>query len=176
MNPKKPRPKPIASGWIALAAGLTLLIVSIALAAWNTAHANDAPDFDLPALDGGQLQLSSFRGKVVLLNFWATWCVPCREEMPDLEAAQTRYGDQGLAVIGVNIAETAALARAFVDEVGVTFPIVLDEDVSMAASFRVSGLPVSILIDRHGIIVYRHYGQFHPKQIGEQIQPLLDKP
>jgi cytochrome c biogenesis protein CcmG/thiol:disulfide interchange protein DsbE len=172
----KPPRKPLSSGWVALAAGLTLFILSIGLAAWNNSRPDYAPNFNLPTLKGGQLESSSLRGHVVLLNFWASWCVPCREEMPDLEAAQQRYKAQGLDIVGMNVNETREVAQAFVDELGVTFPIVLDDKAQTTGSFGVSGLPVSFLIDREGVIVYRHIGQFHPNEIDAQVAPLLARP
>jgi len=118
-----------------------------------------APDFTLPTLSGAPIRLSELRGKVVLLNFWATWCVPCRTEMPTLEALYQRYKDRGLEVLAVNVDMlSTAGVEAFVKEVTVTFQIVLDPSWSVARAYRVLGLPTTYLIDRGGNVVVRRGG------------------
>lgn len=119
-----------------------------------------APDFTLPTLSGGPIRLSELRGKVVLLNFWATWCVPCRTEMPSLEALYQRYQDRGLEVLAVNLDMlSTAGVEAFVQEGGVTFRIALDPSWSTARNYRVVGLPTTYLIDRGGNLVVREVGE-----------------
>src|SRR6266851_5979985 len=119
-----------------------------------------APDFTLPTLSGAPIRLSDLRGKVVLLNFWATWCVPCRTEMPSLEALYQRQKDAGLAGLAVNLDMlSTAGVEAFVQEVAVTFPIVLDPSWSTAQVYRVVGLPTTYLIDRAGNVVVREVGE-----------------
>jgi len=119
-----------------------------------------APDFTLPRLSGGTIRLADFRGKVVLLNFWATWCVPCRMEMPALEALYQRHKDAGLAVLAINM-DTLSTAgvEAFVQEVMVTFPVALDPSWSIARGYRVLGLPTTYFIDRAGDVVVREVGE-----------------
>ncbi len=119
-----------------------------------------APDFTLPTLSGAPIRLADLRGHVVLLNFWATWCVPCRTEMPSLEALYQRQKDAGLAVLAVNLDMlSTAGVEAFVQEVAVTFPIVLDPSWSTAQVYRVVGLPTTYLIDRAGNVVVREVGE-----------------
>jgi peroxiredoxin/Cu/Ag efflux protein CusF len=119
-----------------------------------------APDFALPTLSGGSLRLADIRGKVVLLNFWATWCVPCRTEMPAIEALSQRYKDQGLQVVGINMDVLSTTSvEAFVKEVGVTFPILLDPSWTTARAYKVVGLPTTYLIDRSGNVVVREVGE-----------------
>jgi thiol-disulfide isomerase/thioredoxin len=119
-----------------------------------------APDFTLPALSGDTIRLTAFQGKVVLLNFWATWCIPCRTEMPTLEALHQRYKDAGLAVLTVNMDTlSTASVEAFVQEVAVTFPIGLDPSWSTARVYGVLGLPTTYLIDRKGNVVVREVGE-----------------
>jgi thiol-disulfide isomerase/thioredoxin/Cu/Ag efflux protein CusF len=118
-----------------------------------------APDFALPTLSGETIRLSDLRGKVVLLNFWATWCVPCRTEMPTLEELYQRYKERGLEVVAVNLdALSTAGVEAFLKEVAVTFRIVLDPSWSAAQVYRVLGLPTTYLIDRVGNVVVREIG------------------
>ena len=119
-----------------------------------------APDFTLPTLSGGTIRLADFRDQVVLLNFWATWCVPCRMEMPALEALYQRHKDAGLAMLAINL-DTLSTAgvEAFAQEVRVTFPVLLDPSWSIARAYRVLGLPTTYLIDRAGNVVVREVGE-----------------
>jgi thiol-disulfide isomerase/thioredoxin len=119
-----------------------------------------APDITLPTLSGAFIHLADVRGKVVLLNFWATWCVPCRTEMPTLEELYQRYRDRGLEVVAVNLDMLSTPGvEAFVKEVGVTFPIVLDPSWATARAYRVVGVPTTYLIDRAGNVVVREVGE-----------------
>lgn len=119
-----------------------------------------APDFTLPTPLGASIRLSDRRGKVVLVNFWATWCMPCRREMPTMEALYQRYKDQGLEVLAVNLDMLSpAGVKAFVKEVAVTFHVVLDPSWSTAPAYRVVGLPTTYLIDRAGNVVVREVGE-----------------
>lgn len=131
-----------------------------AQSASSPAAAFQAPDFTLPTLSGESVRLSGFRGKVVLLNFWATWCVPCRTEMPTIEDLYQRYKDRGLEVVAVNLdALSTAGVEAFVKEVAVSFRIVLDPAWTTARAYRVVGLPTTYLIDRAGNVVVREVGE-----------------
>lgn len=119
-----------------------------------------APDFALPLRSGGTMRLADLRGKVILLNFWATWCVPCRTEMPALETLYQRHKEAGLVVLAINMDRlSSAGLEAFVKEVAVTFPIVLDPAWSTARLYQVRGLPTTYLIDRAGNIVVREVGE-----------------
>lgn len=112
-----------------------------------------APDFQLRTLGGTVARLSDYRGQFVLLNFWASWCGPCRGETPDLEAFYRQYRDRGLVVLGVNQQEPEGTARSFAELFGVTYPILLDRNGGVSDGYRVStGLPISFFIDREGVI------------------------
>jgi peroxiredoxin/Cu/Ag efflux protein CusF len=118
-----------------------------------------SPDFTLPALAGNPIRLSDLRGKVVLLNFWATWCVPCRTEMPAIEALYQRYQEQGLEVVGVNMDKlSVTTVETFIRDVRTTFPIGLDPSWTVAEMYKVVGLPTTFLLDRTGHIVVREVG------------------
>jgi peroxiredoxin len=110
-----------------------------------------APDINLTTVTGDTFALSSLRGKPVVLNFWATWCPPCREELPAFQAASQRYAGQ-VDIIGVNQVEPAAGVAAFAQRFGLTFPIPLDTNNDVSRRYAVRGLPTTFFIDRDGII------------------------
>jgi thiol-disulfide isomerase/thioredoxin len=119
-----------------------------------------APDFTLPALSGGSVRLADLRGKAVVVNFWATWCVPCRAEMPTLEDLYRRYKGEGLEVLAVNLDRlSVAGVEAFMREVKLSFPILLDPDWSTTRLYGVMGLPTTYLVDRTGQVVVREVGE-----------------
>jgi len=113
-----------------------------------------APDFALETLAGDQVALSDLRGKVVLVNFWASWCPPCRAEMPAIERVYRSHKDLGLEVLAINTTnqDDQAAAAAFVQEFGLTFPVPLDHTGAVSASYNLRGLPSTYFIDRQGVI------------------------
>lgn len=128
-----------------------------------------APDFTLVRLDTGEeTTLSALRGKPIILNFWATWCGPCRAEMPALQAAYERYGDD-LLVVGVDQGEERAVVERFLDELEITFPVLMDEDMRVGRDYRILGLPTTFFIDRQGIIRQVHAGQINSAMLAEGI-------
>ncbi len=111
-----------------------------------------APEFQLRDLEGNTTSLSQYRGQVVLLNFWATWCKPCTKEMPAMQAAYDALRDQGLVVLAVNELDDLERVRQHISEHGHTFPVVLDHDNRVANMYGVVGLPVTVFIDETGRI------------------------
>ena len=110
-----------------------------------------AADFRLPSLSGGEVSLADFRGRLVLLNFWATWCEPCRREMPGLEHLARRYRDRGLTVLAINEDDDGgARAARFVARYALTYPVLLDRDSAVGRRYGVRALPMSYLIDAQG--------------------------
>jgi len=107
-------------------------------------------DFRLTDLDGNQQSLSQHRGKIVLLNFWATWCKPCTTEMPAMQSAYDKLRDKGFVVLAVNELEDDAKVREHIAQYGHTFPVLMDRDNKVANQFGVFGLPVSVFIDQQG--------------------------
>jgi peroxiredoxin len=117
-------------------------------------------DFTLPLLTGERVSLSGLRGKVVFLNFWATWCPPCRAEMPDMETVHQRLKGQGLEMLALDSGEKSASVAAFIKQRGFTFPVALDTDGRVSAAYGVSAIPTTCLTDRQGRIVSRVVGAF----------------
>ena len=109
-------------------------------------------DFKLDTPAGTSVKLSSYAGKVVLLNFWATWCPPCRNEIPSIEALYTKFKDQGFVVLGVDLQEDPASVSDFVKKYAMTYPVVLDQTGQVASEYGARGIPLSFLIDRKGQI------------------------
>ncbi len=131
-----------------------------------------APDFTLPALDGGLVTLSDLQGQPVVLNFWATWCPPCQAEMPELQAAYDAYAAGGLVVLGVNQGEDAATVKAFLDERRLTFPVALDEQYAASQRYQVNSLPTTFFIDRDGVIREIVIGQMNAALLKQQLKSI----
>ncbi len=118
-----------------------------------------APDFVLPNLDGQATRLSNFRGKVILLNVWATWCAPCRDEMPTLERLQEHLAHEDFVVFAVSQdVDGLATVKPYVSEYGYTFPVLIDVGGEIGRRYGVTGYPESFVIDRSGQVVYHHVG------------------
>jgi peroxiredoxin len=129
-----------------------------------------APDFQLENLDGGTLRLSDLQGKAVLVNFWATWCQPCRRELPHLVAAYDRYRQEGLEILAVNLQEDEDTIRRYVEEFGMKFPVVIDRSGDVADKYHVIGVPTSFFIDRSGVVRSIYTGPFVGQQSREGIE------
>ncbi len=117
-----------------------------------------APDFELENLSGERVRLADYRGQVILINFWATWCAPCRIEMPALQSRYESFAGQGLVVLGVDFDEPRELVVEFRDEFGLTFPLLLDPGATVQQLYRVRGYPSSYFVGRDGTIEIVHIG------------------
>ena len=177
MKPIKQLPK----SFLAIAILFSLILVLAACTSQDPATRGGestlikkpAPDFTLQDLKGNQVSLSDFRGQPVVLNFWATWCMPCRAEIPYLDALYTKYKDQGLVVIGVNV-ETDYMKVKHFAESRISYTVLLDGS-TQSQGYDISGIPCTYYIDREGIVRHRSVG-FAPSGevlIEEKIKELL---
>ncbi len=134
----------------------SLLLLPLAAPAGEVS--GPAPDFTLRSNTGKNLKLSDFRGQVVLLNFWASWCGPCRQEMPLLEKLYQRYRKLGFTILGVNVEEDSRQAKRMLKEIRVSFPILFDTQSKVSELYHVSAMPSTVIIDRDGNMRYLHKG------------------
>jgi cytochrome c biogenesis protein CcmG/thiol:disulfide interchange protein DsbE len=135
--------------------------------------AMQAPDFTLQTLDGRSVKLSDYRGQVILLNTWASWCPPCRAEMPDLEAYYREHKEDGFVVLAINDEEDASTVASFIQAQGFTFPVLLDPGGKVMSQYGVRGLPTSFFIDRNGMVRGVWSGQLSPERLKQIVDPLL---
>jgi peroxiredoxin len=144
---------PVKQG-VLFAAALFVAVSGVAWAMGSRVPAVGTPaeDFRLVDLEGKQQSLSQYRGKIVLVNFWATWCKPCTTEMPAMQTAYDRLRDKGFVVLAVNELEDDAKVRDHIKQHGHTFPVLMDRDIKVANQFGVFGLPVSVFIDEKGVV------------------------
>jgi cytochrome c biogenesis protein CcmG, thiol:disulfide interchange protein DsbE len=168
---------------VALVAGLLALLV------WRVVHQDKgvareldrgkrpvAPHFDLSRLDAsGKLSLAKYRGKVVVLNFWASWCDPCRAESPLLQRWHERLDKRGATVLGVDVQDVSGDARAFVDEYGLTYPMLRDGPGDVRDEYGILGLPETFVVDRRGRIAAVARGPVDERFMREQVAPLLQE-
>jgi peroxiredoxin len=138
--------------------GLALTAFAATCLAASGLTGKAAPDFALKSSTGENLRLSEYRGDVVMINFWATWCGPCRQEMPLLDEMYTRYQRVGFNLLGVNIDDDSGRAMAMIRELGVNFPVLFDERKEVSKMYDVSAMPVTVIVDRSGQVRYVHQG------------------
>jgi peroxiredoxin len=132
-----------------------------------------APEFSMTSLSGQQISLKDLRGQGVLVNFWATWCYPCREEMDDLKAAYEKYKDQGIVILGIDMKEGEETVRKFIESYKITYPILIDMDGKVGDAYNVFGIPSSFFIDKDGVIRDIILGEMNQDSINNKIEKLI---
>jgi peroxiredoxin len=155
--------------------------LALALAAFGAVSAaplaptTQAPDFTLRTLDGQNMRLGEQRGRVVLVNFWATWCGPCRQEMPHLNKLYDKYKSSGFVLLGVNVDDDVQQAAGVASKLGVKFPVLPDSDKRVSRQYDLSAMPSTVLIDRDGKVRYLHrgYQSGYETTYDKQIRELL---
>ena len=187
------QPEPVKTtkswGYLLSVLGVLLVFGGLAMFVWLVAGTNQskssettpalplkgniAPDFSLPSLDGKNVQLSDFAGQVVVVNLWATWCPPCRAEMPMLNVYYEAFRDEGVTILAVNSEEDAPTVKQFMQTHGFSMPVLLDSQSDVFALYQATGLPTTVVIDREGRIQHVHTGEITAKQLDAAIRPLL---
>jgi peroxiredoxin len=141
-----------------LTLGLLVTVFAATSLASSGLEGRPAPDFALKSSTGENLRLSEYRGDVVMINFWATWCGPCRQEMPLLDELYTRYQRVGFNLLGVNIDDDSRRAMQMIEELGVNFPVLFDARKEVSKLYEVEAMPVTVLVDREGNVRHVHHG------------------
>lgn len=132
-----------------------------------------APDFQLPSLDGGVIDLQSLRGKPVWITFWASWCPPCRAESPELIAAYQRHAADGLVILAIDVGEDPAAVAQYVEKAGLPFSIGMDRTTAVAAQYRVRGLPTHYFVDAEGVLRETKIGPMGAKEIERRLASII---
>lgn len=160
--------------WVVV--GLVLFGLALALASSFAAQPGSglAPDFTLDTYDGGPITLSGLRGQVVVVNFWASWCVPCADEAPALERAWQTYRDQGVMFIGVDYVDSDAEGRKFIEKYGITYPNGPDLGNRISDAYKIKGVPETFIIDRQGEIVFFAMRPLSFEELSAQIEKALN--
>ena len=146
------------NGLKTLLLGVVFSVLTATSLASSSLEGQSAPDFVLKSSGGENLRLSEYRGDVVMINFWATWCGPCRQEMPLLDDLYTRYERVGFNLLGVNIDDDSRRALQMIEELGVNFPVLFDDRKEVSKLYDVQAMPVTVLVDREGNVRHVHHG------------------
>lgn len=178
---RQPNGRPLVPLWHAiLVLGLAALL---ALLGWGMARAQEgpkgtgqAPHFALATFDGEEIRLSELRGNVVVVNFWASWCPPCREEAPYLEATWRRYQHQGIVFIGVDYVDTEEEALAYIEEFDITYPNGPDLGTQISKAYRIQGVPETFFVGKDGTLRGVKIGPLAPPELEDRLLPLLAEP
>ncbi len=153
---------------------LAALMIPLATIAAEGQKKEAAPDFALKDAKGNTVELKKLKGKVVVVNFWATWCGPCRAEIPGMVKVYDKYKDQGLEVVGISLDEGGwDDIRPFLEKIPISYPIVLGDQQVSDAYGGISAIPTTFLVDRDGNVVKRHLGYLSPAEFEKQVKALL---
>lgn len=170
--------------------GVALFIVGVTLLLWMALQSNNgqsvaqttpdkmeqgqlAPHFTSLALSGGETALVDYAGDVIVVNFWATWCPPCKAEMPGINAFYEAHQADGLVVLAVNVKESESLVRPFIETNNFTFPVLLDPAGSVVNQYQVRSFPTTVIIDRDGIVRHIQVGMISEAELDKIVAPLL---
>jgi cytochrome c biogenesis protein CcmG/thiol:disulfide interchange protein DsbE len=129
-----------------------------------------APDFTLTLFDGSSVSLADLRGQIVVLNFWASWCAPCRREAPALQETWAMYEDQGAAFLGVTYQDAKGASQRFIQEFGITYPNGTDEAGRISRAYGVTGVPETFIIDRDGKVTWSQIGEVRAEELARQLE------
>ena len=164
----------MAVGGVVLAIVLTIAAMTVGGSAQPARIGQPIGNLTLASLGGGDVNLGDYRGKLVLINAWATWCPPCKAEMPALQAYYNQHKADGFELLAVNAGETETLVQQYITEQGFTFPILLDPNSSNLNALGINNFPTSILVGRDGVVKTIHVGLFTPEELEAEITPFLN--
>ena len=162
---------------------LAIILSCFSLTPANAQNSKSDPEpvplFTLSDQNGNQVSLQSFRGKVVMINFWATWCPPCVKELPTMEALKKTFTDQPFEILAINMGEDKETISRFVERMGFdfSFPLLIDADSRVSDLYQVRGLPATMVIDKQGTFIFGGIGErdWNSNAVRDEIQPLLEK-
>jgi peroxiredoxin len=156
-------------------AGVVFSVFAASSLASSGLAGQPAPDFALKSSSGQNMRLSEYRGDVVMINFWATWCGPCRQEMPLLDELYSRYERVGFNLLGVNIDDDSNRAMEMINELGVSFPVLFDATKEVSRLYQVDAMPVTVIVDREGNVrhVHQGYKPGYEQKYLDQVRALL---
>ena len=160
---------------IVFAALCVVAVLVIGLGGGRTAsEGGAAPDFQLALYGGGETRLADYEGRILVINFWASWCGPCRAELPALQAAWTEYRGRGVAFLGITVRDVAERAQALIDEFGLTYPNAYDPYNTIWQSYGLTGVPETVFVAADGVIAKRFIGQISQKALRAELDALLE--
>ncbi len=173
-----------AGRWVALAT-VVAVVVGFTIVAWNRFGTDPslvrspligrpAPEFSRPGLDGGTVSSADFEGRVYVVNFWASWCVPCRQEAPHLQSFYERWSPRGVGMVGIVYNDRLADARQFREEFGLRFPQAMDPDGVAAIDFGVFGVPETYVIDQRGTVMAKLIGAVGPETLDQVLAQVIE--
>lgn len=150
-------------------------IVGLALARQKQTQptSGPAPDFTVTTFDGEEIRLSDLRGQVVVVNFWASWCIPCKDEAPVLQAAWEKYRDQNVVMLGIAYVDTPANSLDFIDEFGITYPNAPDAGTRVSDAYHITGVPETFVVDQDGNIAQFFYAQVTEESLSATLDQLI---
>jgi peroxiredoxin len=159
----------LLTGWLLFGGGLQAVVGRFVRPTIPGEVGQPAPAFEAETPAGQPVSLADYRGRVVLVNFWATWCAPCRAEMPEIEAAYQAHRGRGFEVVAINVQESAAEVQPFMAELGLSFPTLLDQDGAITRSYLARALPTTFLVDRSGVVRFTRLGPVTREMLEEQL-------
>ena len=154
---------------------LLQIVLTLSLFPLAVPASGEAGNFTLKSADGTNIRLSEYRGQVVMLNFWASWCGPCRQEFPHLDTLQQKYTDLGFTIFGINVEQDRTQADKVLRDIPVTFPILFDDKNQVSELYNVDAMPMTVLLDRNGVVRFQHRGYKPGYEIAyeEQVRRLV---
>ncbi len=175
-NPKRKQTERQRQKWLLIVFGIAVMGIAVLMLIFSSGTAGaQVPDFTATTLSGETVHLTDYKGQVVMLNFWATWCPPCKAEMPTIQAAYKYYREQGFTVLAINNREQSTQIQPFANALALTFPIVLDTDSALQDTFAIKGYPTSLFISDAGEVYATHTGMLTPQQLDGYITAGLAK-